>query len=300
MKIAAFCLPGSEQVRLGAVVGDDRLVDFAAAAGRAADERFFDMLAFLRGGRAASTTARELAESGRGVRAFQEVRLKAPLARPGKMLAAGLNYEEHRAEAGPKMPRPPYPEGFVKLASTIIGPEDSIVAWPDVEQLDYEGELAVVIGRTAHNVPPEDALDCVAGYTALNDITARDWQMNERSRGRSPLMGKNFPTFCPMGPWLVLRDEIPDPQALRLELRVNGEIRQSGSTAEMIFTVREMVTHWSRLRLEPGDLILTGTPAGVAMGRKPDPSRFWLKPGDVVEVEIEKVGVLRNTVVSAV
>jgi len=246
---------------------------------------------------AAIVLARDLAESGRAVRAIEEVRLRAPLIRPGKMLAAGLNYEEHRAEAGAKMPRPPYPEGFVKLASSIIGPGDPIVAWPDVKQLDYEGELAVVIGRTAHNVPAEDALDYVAGYTAVNDVSARDWQMSERSRGRSPLMGKNFPTFCPMGPWLALRDEIPDPQALRLQLRVNGEVRQSGSTAEMIFSVREMVAHWSRLRLEPGDLILTGTPAGVAMGRKPDPTPFWLKPGDVVEVEVERVGILRNVVI---
>ncbi len=299
MKIAAFALAGSEQVRLGAVVGEGRLVDLAEAMGKKADARLLDMLAFLRGGAAAIALARDLAGSGRAVRAIDEVRLRAPLARPGKMLAAGLNYEEHRAEAGPKMPRPPYPEGFVKLASSVIGPGDPIIAWPDVKQLDYEGELAVVIGRTAHNVPVEEGLDYVAGYTVVNDISARDWQLSERSRGRSPLLGKNFPTFCPMGPWLTLRDELPDPQALRLQVRVNGELRQSGSTAEMIFPVREMVAHWSRLRLEPGDLILTGTPAGVAMGRKPDPAHFWLKPGDVVEVEVEKVGLLRNAVVPA-
>ncbi len=299
MKIAAFSQPGSAQVRLAAVTGRDRLVDLAAAAGEGAADYFHDMLDFLRGGEAAIALARDLARSGKTVRAIEEVRLRAPLARPGKILAAGLNYEEHRAEtATAASPRPPYAEGFVKLASAIVGPGDPIVAWPDVKQLDYEGELAVVIGRTAHNVSVDDALNYVAGYTAANDVSARDWQMSERSRGRSPLMGKNFPTFCPLGPWLVLRDEIPDPQALHLELRVNSETRQSDSTAEMIFTVREMVAHWSRLRLDPGDLILTGTPAGVAMGRKPDPTSFWLRPGDVVEVEIERVGVLRNVVVA--
>jgi 2-keto-4-pentenoate hydratase/2-oxohepta-3-ene-1,7-dioic acid hydratase in catechol pathway len=296
VKIAAFSLPGSTQERLGVVINDGRLVDLVAAAPGIGD--FLDLPAFLRGGDAAIARARDLVAAGKAVRAVEDVRLRAPLSRPGKVLAAGLNYEDHRAETGAATERPPYPEGFVKLASSIIGPGDPIVAWPEVTQLDYEGELAVVIGRTAHNVPAEEALDYVAGYTAVNDVSARDWQMSERSRGRSPLMGKNFPSFCPMGPWMVLGDEIHDPQVLRLELRVNGQVRQSGSTADMIFTVSEMVAHWSRLRLEPGDLILTGTPAGVAMGRRPDPTAFWLKPGDVVEVEVEHVGVLRNTVVA--
>lgn len=298
MRIAAFSLPGADEIRLGVLTADRRLVDLAETAGEGRAS-FGGMLAFLNGGRRAVDLARRRAETGGAARMLHEVRLRAPIANPGKILAVGLNYEEHRAEAGTAAPRPPYPEGFVKLPSSIVGPDDPIVAWPDVRQLDYEAELAVVIGAVAHNVTADEALDYVAGYTIANDISARDWQMSERSRGRSPLMGKNFPTFCPLGPWLVLTDEVPDPQALRVSLRVNGRTRQSAATAEMTFAVREIVAHWSRLRLEPGDIILTGTPAGVAMGHKPDPAPFWLRPGDVVEAEIDGIGVLRNPVTAA-
>lgn len=296
MKIATFSRKDSDVSRVGVLTDTDHIVDVTEAAASRGDHRLATMLTFLRYGRAGVSLARELAEAGAATYALQDVRLHAPIVQPGKILAVGLNYEDHRAEAAGARPRSPYPEGFVKLSSTVIGPDETIALWPDVKQLDYEAELAVVIGRTAHNVSKQEALGYVAGYTVANDVSARDWQTSEQSRARSPLMGKNFPTFCPLGPWLTLRDEIPDPQALRVELRVNGETRQSGSTKQMIFTVSEIVAHWSKLRLDPGDVILTGTPAGVAFGRKPDPAPFWLKTGDVVEVDIERIGVLRNRV----
>jgi 2-keto-4-pentenoate hydratase/2-oxohepta-3-ene-1,7-dioic acid hydratase in catechol pathway len=296
VKIASFSVRGSTDVRLGVLAGEGALADLADAAG---DEEWArDILAFLRSGEEGLALARECARAPRRLLPLGEVRLLAPLTAPGKILAVGLNYAEHREEVSSAAPRPPYPEGFVKLASTIVGPEDPVVAWPDVRQMDYEGELAVVVGAVAHNVSLEEALGYVAGYTIANDVSARDWQASERRRGRSPLMGKNFPTFCPLGPWLVTRDEIPDPQELSLSLRVNGELRQHATTAEMLFPVREILAHWSKLRLLPGDVILTGTPAGVALGR-PDPEPFWLRPGDLVEVEIERIGVLRNPVVAA-
>lgn len=258
-----------------------------------------DLLDLLEGPAPLIETIRRAAEAPRGDPIpLDAVRLSAPLLRPGKILAIGLNYADHRAESPMRAEAPPYPEGFVKLSSSIIGPEDPIVSWPDVTELDYEVELAAVIGRTAHYVPASDALEYVAGYMVANDISARDWQRSERSRGRSPLMGKSFPSFCPLGPWLVTSDEVSDPQNLALELRVNGEVRQSASTAKMLFTVADCVSHWSKLRLEPGDLILTGTPAGVAWARKPDPSPYWLKVGDLVEAEVERIGTLRNRVVA--
>ena len=232
----------------------------------------------------------------RGI-ALDEVALRAPLVRPGKILAIGLNYAEHRAESPMVAKRAPYPEGFVKLSSSIVGPHEPIVAWPDVTELDYEVELAAVIGRTAHNVSAADALEYVAGYMVANDVSARDWQRSERSRGRSPLMGKNFLSFCPIGPWLVTADEVPDPQRLGLTLKVNGELRQSASTADMEYTVADAVAHWSKLRLDPGDIILTGTPSGVAWARKPDPAPYFLRVGDIVEAAIEGIGVIRNSVV---
>lgn len=288
MRIAAYIDDRSRVPRLGVVV-ERHLIPIVGASGivDVLDEGF--------------EAAAERALARRGERQdalLKDVRLLAPVDRPGKILAVGLNYESHRAESPMRADPPPYPEGFVKLTSSVIGPDEPVVLWRDVEQLDYEVELAVVIGRTAHYVTVDAALEYVAGYTVANDISARDWQRSERSRGRSPVMGKSFPTFCPMGPWLVTTDEIRDPQALGLELRVNGEVRQSGSTADMIFTVAQAVSHWSKLRLDPGDVILTGTPAGVAWGRSPELSPYWLRVGDVIEAEIEQIGVLRNQVIA--
>lgn len=285
MRIAAYAERGSTVRRLGQIA-NGHIVPFAFGD---------DLVRLLARGDGALEAAAKTAQRA-AHRSLEEVRLLAPVHRPGKILAIGLNYEDHRAESPLRAELPPYAEGFVKLASSITDPEERIIAWPEVTQLDYEVELAAIIGRTAHNVSPEEALGHVAGYTVANDVSARDWQRSERSRGRSPLLGKNFPSFCPLGPWLVTRDEIPDPQTLSLQLRVNGEVRQSGSTADMIFTLASAIAHWSKLRLDPGDVILTGTPSGVAWARKPDPAPYFLKVGDVVEAEIEGIGTLRNRV----
>ena len=219
----------------------------------------------------------------------RRVRLCAPVPRPGKILGVARNYEAHAAERGARE-RPSEPVLFVKASSSVIGPEDEIRIPAACERADYEGELAVVIGCAARGVAPEEALACVAGYTVANDVTARDWQ---HARGQH-FIGKSCDSFCPLGPILVSADAIADPQDLGLRTRLSGRTVQSARTKEMIFPVAQLVAFASRLAtLEPGDVILTGTPAGV--GAAQDPPR-WLREGDVVEVEIERIGRLRNFV----
>ena len=218
---------------------------------------------------------------------LREAKLLAPVPRPGKILAVGLNYRSH-AEEQHREP-PDHPVIFAKLPTAVVGP-DSEVRWsPGLTQaVDCEVELAVVIGRTCRRVESAEALDFVAGYTCLNDVTARDLQYSDRQFVR----GKSLDTFCPLGPWLVTADEIPDPQVLGLSCRVNGEVRQRSSTADMIFGVAELIAFCSQaFTLEPGDVIATGTPAGVGWFREP---KLLLHDGDEVEVEIERIGILRN------
>ncbi len=218
----------------------------------------------------------------------RSVRLAAPLPRPGKILAAARNYPAHAAEGG--RPPPEEPVLFLKATSSVIGPEDEIVLPRASTCVDFEGELAAVIGRTARGVSEADALAFVAAYTVANDVSARDFQ---NVRGQH-FIGKSCDTFAPLGPALVTADEVPDPQDLGLRTTVSGELMQSARTKEMSFSVAALIAFASRLlTLEPGDVILTGTPAGVGMARKPP---RWLREGDVVEVEIERVGVLRNFV----
>jgi acylpyruvate hydrolase len=223
------------------------------------------------------------------VLARHDVRLHAPVPRPGKLIGVARNYASHAGERGDAAP-PEEPVLFIKATSAVIGPEDEIVVPAAVSQPDYEGELAVVIGRSAREVSVADALGVVAGYTVANDVTARDFQ---NTRGQR-FLGKSCDTFAPLGPALVTVDEVPDPQDLSLVTRVSGEVVQSARTKEMSFPVAEIIAFASRLmRLEPGDVILTGTPAGVGAAR--DPAR-WLRDGDIVEVEIERVGRLANYV----
>ena len=213
------------------------------------------------------------------VAALAEVRLLAPC-RPTKILAVGLNYRTHAAEAGYDVPSEPLV--FSKPPSSVIGPLEPIVYPILSQQMDYEGELAVVIGQRAKNVLPEKATDFILGYTCGNDVTARDLQRRDDQWTRA----KGFDTFCPLGPYIVTD---LDPAHLAIQTRVNGEIRQSTSTADMVFNVAELMAYISQvMTLEPGDVILTGTPSGVGP----------LQPGDVVEVEIEGIGILRNPVVS--
>jgi 2-keto-4-pentenoate hydratase/2-oxohepta-3-ene-1,7-dioic acid hydratase in catechol pathway len=214
------------------------------------------------------------------------------LARPGKIVAIGLNYLDHVRESGVDPPERPLV--FAKFPSSMIGPGDPIVVDETVAtRIDWEVELAVVIGKPTRHVEEADALDHVFGYTVANDVSARDVQFGDGQWVR----GKSLDTFCPLGPVVVTRDEIPDPQILRLTTRVNGEKMQDSSTAEMIFSVAELLAFCSRsFTLEPGDVLLTGTPWGCGEFMNPPRS---LKAGDVVEAEVEGIGVLRNPVIAA-
>ncbi len=224
-----------------------------------------------------------------GAKPINEVNLLAPLPRPTKIIAIGLNYKDHVEETGREMPKAPVL--FSKPPTATIGPEASIVIPNESSKIDYEVELGVVIGVGGRNIPKETALDHVGGYTVFNDISARDFQYRDGQWFR----GKSFDTFAPMGPVLTLPDQINDPQNLHLELRLNGKKRQDSSTANMVFSVAELITDISKvLTLEPGDVIATGTPAGVGFVAKPKP--VFLQPGDVVEAEIEGIGILRNPV----
>jgi acylpyruvate hydrolase len=206
-----------------------------------------------------------------------------------KIVCTGLNYREHASEQGKTLPGAPM--FFGKSPDAIIGPED-VITWSrlDSAAVDYEGELAVVIGRRARRVSEDDALDFVSGYTIANDVSARDAQALDGQFFRA----KSFDTFCPLGPRTIAVGEIDDPQNLRLTTKVNGEVRQDSNTSDMIFTVRQLISYATRFfTLEPGDIMLTGTPSGTGTGF--DPPRF-LDDGDVVEIEIEGIGTLRNRV----
>lgn len=234
--------------------------------------------------------AKTAMQTGRSQERFVGGTLRAPIARPGKVIGIGLNYSDHAAESG--MDIPPEPVCFSKFANTIIGPGETIQLPAVSQKVDYEAELVVVIGRRGRNIPEAEALNFVAGYMNGNDVSARDWQIGKP--GGQWLMGKTPDTFAPTGPWLVTADEVSDPNRLAIALRLNGETMQDSSTEKFIFKVEQIIAYLSQLiTLEPGDVIFTGTPPGVGMARKPP---VFLKPGDVVEVEIEGLGVLRNPV----
>jgi 2,4-diketo-3-deoxy-L-fuconate hydrolase len=228
-------------------------------------------------------------EPGGEAVALEEASLHPPIARPEKVIAIGLNYEDHAAETGAEIPDKPVV--LTKYPNTIIGPGAPIRIPPITEQVDYEAELAVVIGRRAKNVPESEALDHVFGYTNANDVSARDLQFSE---GGQWTRSKSIDTFLPLGPYVATRDEIPDPQNLYIRAILNGETVQDGTTSRMIFSVAELVSFLSQgMTLEPGDVIITGTPPGVGMARDP---QLWMKPGDEVSIEIEGLGTLTNPV----
>jgi 2-keto-4-pentenoate hydratase/2-oxohepta-3-ene-1,7-dioic acid hydratase in catechol pathway len=268
--------------RVGRLEGE-RVVDLADAA----PELPRDLMALLAAGplalgRAATASGASLALAG--------VRLEAPIPRPGKILAVGLNYRAHAAETGRELPKVPII--FNKQGTSVAGPFDPTHLPRASHALDYEGELGFVIGRVCRHVPRARAAEVIAGFVVVNDVSVRDWQ------GRSPTMtmGKSFDTHCPFGPALVTPDEIPDPLALRLRTWVNGELRQDASTKDLIFDPSALIEHLSTaFTLEPGDLVSTGTPAGVAVGMKPP---RWLVPGDAVRVEIDGVGAIENRVIA--
>lgn len=220
--------------------------------------------------------------------ALADVELLAPIADPGSVIAVGLNYVDHAKESGLDIPATPVT--FPKLPQSIIG-AGQVIRWSadHSTQVDYEAELALIIGSTARDVAVDRALDHVLGYTCCNDVSARDAQFGDGQWMRA----KSFDTFCPLGPWLVTPDEIPDPQTLRIACRVNGETLQDSNTSQMIFGVAEIISYMSRfLTLRPGDVITTGTPAGVGFAREP---KVFLGDGDTVEIDIEGIGVLSNS-----
>jgi len=223
---------------------------------------------------------------------LDEVRLHAPTTSPQKIIAIGLNYEDHAAETGAEIPEKPIV--FAKYPNTIIGPGEAIRIPPITEQVDYEAELAVVIGRRAKNVSEEEALEYVFGYMNGNDVSSRDLQFCE---GGQWTRSKSIDTFAPIGPYVATRDEVPDPQNLSIRCILNGEVVQDGTTSDMAFSVAELISFLSHgMTLAPGDMIMTGTPAGVGFVREPE---LFMKAGDEVSVEIEGLGTLTNPVEAA-
>jgi 2-keto-4-pentenoate hydratase/2-oxohepta-3-ene-1,7-dioic acid hydratase in catechol pathway len=302
MKIVCFVLKASptSAPRIGALLpGETHVVDLARAVdpdGSAPPQgEWYDLAGdwLPRATRYHEAHAAKLVGGGATARPgtlfpVEKVRLLAPVPRPGKIVCIGLNYRDHAAEA--KLSVPAVPITFSKYATAVQHPGAPIVLPRTSAKVDYEAELAVVIGRRGKGIPRERAYDHVLGYTNLNDVSARDFQFADKQWQRA----KSCDTFAPMGPAIVTTDELPDPNALRITLRLNGETMQDSSTAEMIFKVDELVSFVSEtVTLEPGDVIATGTPAGVGFARTPP---VFLKAGDVVEVEIERLGVLRNEV----
>lgn len=307
MKLVSYTVNGI--TRIGCIAGE-QVIDLnyayrsqleAAGSLRAAHiaEAYVpaDMVEFLQGGEESMSLAREAADYAvqhadtlkyPAIFNAQDVKIEAPVLTPGKMICVGHNYREHILEMKRELPE--FPVVFAKYASTIIGPQDDIPFYPISEQLDYEAEFAFVIGKRARNVSQADALNYVAGYTIANDVTYRDIQR----RTIQWMQGKAVDGSAPMGPWLVTSDELTDPSGLEVVLTVNGEERQRSNTANLVFTVPRLVEFLSGLMtLEPGDVILTGTPGGVGVAREP---QVFLKDGDVVRIEIDRIGALENTV----
>lgn len=322
-QLATFVEPNYHQDRLGVITGDwvvDASLAYASilaqraganAYERAAIELPPDMLKFLQGGDHCMAALKEVfhlllnvsdptgLKGARGeCMAFplKSVRLKAPVPRPGKIIHTAGNFREHAREGSEgkwAFQIPPW-ISFLKCTSSIVGHEDTITHPRLTAKLDHEIEVGIIIGKPGRYIPAEKAWDHIAGFTIFNDITARDIQAREMKSGLLNL-GKNLDTFAPFGPVMTLRDDIGDVHNLKIELRVNGDPRQVSSTSHLSVSIPEIVSHWSVMRLEPGDIISTGTVSGVAAFR-PDPGPYWLKPGDVVECEIENIGLLRNHV----
>lgn len=281
MKLVTFTYKGIS--RIGAVI-EQEVVDTLGTS-----EIPQNMIDFLSAGEQARILLQKLVDAGTGRIPLPDVKLKAPVPRPGKYLGIALNYSEHIRETGRE--KPEYPTFFNKQTTCVIA-DGAPIHRPKVsEKLDYEGELAVVIGRRCRHVPKDRASNAIAGYTIANDVSVRDWQM----RSHTWTLGKSFDTHGPLGPWMVTPDEIGDPHSLDLKTWIDDDLRQSSNTRHMIFNCFEMIEYLSTvMTLEPGDVITTGTPSGV--GVKMDP-RGYMKPGQTVKIEIERIGVLSNPVI---
>jgi len=242
-----------------------------------------------------AATLKAAEQASRGPKAIRQdaagVKLLAPIPDPPKIICLGLNYRDHAIESGATIPKEPIL--FSKYATALIGHEEAIVLPPVSREVDYEAELVIVVGKRGRNIRSSEAMSHVAGYTIGHDVSARDWQL--KKEGKQWMVGKTFDTFAPTGPVIVTSDEMSDPHHLPIRLRLNGQTMQDSNTGQMIFDVPSVLAYLSQVfTLEPGDLIFTGTPPGVGFARKPP---VFLKAGDVVEVEIEGIGVLRNPVI---
>ena len=273
------------QARPGVISPVDTVLDLSPLG-------FTTLLDFIEAGPKSLDDARTLAQesSASTQPRLSEVKLLAPIPRPRKLLCVGLNYRDHAKETN--SPIPDVPTIFNKLATAVIGPGDKIVLPKVSKSPDYEAEFAFIIGRGGRHIRGEDWRAHVFGYTIVNDVSARDYQRATTQW----LMGKTFDTFAPMGPWIITADEIPDPHNLDVQIDINGEILQNSNTRELIFKIPDLIAFLSSVfTLEPGDIVSTGTPAGVGVARTPP--RF-LRPGDDVRVKIPAIGELRNPVVA--
>ena len=284
MKLVSFSeldgAPESITVRPGLLLEEANLVIDLGAAGYA------DALSVITAG----ITTLDRGWAYRGY-ALDEVRLHAPIANPPRIFCIGLNYRDHAIESGMEIPK--FPVVFFKLIPSIIGPGEAIVLPPIAKEPDYEAEFAFVIGKGGFQIPASEAQNHVYGYTIVNDVSARDIQFSTSQWSLS----KSLPTFCPLGPAIVTADEIADPHALEIELSIDGEVLQHSNTRELIFKIPELIEYISSITpLLPGDIVSTGTPFGVGLGRNP---KRWLKPGETVTISIEGLGHLTNPLVSA-
>lgn len=300
MRLITYSPTGDDGTHTGLVLGDRVISLAAAAATLGLPPCHDDMAGCIANGAQTIETARRIAEryagNGSAGIALADVLVRAPLVPARNVVCVGLNYAEHVAEsksvAGADAPEAPV--FFTKPPTCVIGPEDAIPWHGHVStSIDWEAELAVVIGRAGRDIAEADALAYVFGYTVANDVTARDLQQ----RHKQWYKGKGLDGFCPLGPAIVTADEIANPQALDIALRVNGKTKQSSNTRHMIFPISRLIAEWSAgMTLLPGDVLLTGTPSGVGVGRTPPE---YLKPGDTVEAEVQGIGILRNTVAGA-
>ena len=281
MKLVTF-VEGNKAARPGLVV-DGGVVDLGA-------EGFEDAIAFMSAPVSVQAdVAGAAARSGTRI-ALEEVRLLAPVPNPPRIFGIGVNYAEHAAESGSKTRD--VPTVFIVLSSAVVGPGADVVLPPNSSMVDYEAELAVVIGKAGHRIAASEWEEHVFGYTMMNDVSARDVQRATTQWS----LGKSFPTFAPMGPWVVSRDEIADPHRLGISLTIGGERLQDSNTSQMIYRIPALIEYLSGIvALQVGDVISTGTPAGVGMGRTP---QRWLKVGDEMVIAIEGIGELRNPVVA--
>lgn len=288
MRLVQFQTPHLEEPHLGLESG---------IGGGVVDLNTFDptlpktMLQFLEQGETTLSVARRALATQLPVLPRSQVTFLAPVTRPDKVVCVGMNYADHCKEQNVRVPKEPII--FSKFSSSIVGPYDEIILPPESEEVDWEVELAVIIGKKGKHIKATDAMAHVAGFTVAHDVSARDWQM--RRNGKQWLLGKTFDTFCPLGPALVTRDSITDPHNLKICCHVNGEVVQSSSTNQMVFKTEELIAWVSQfVTLYPGDIILTGTPPGVGVFRKPP---VFLKKGDEVQCEIEEIGAIVNKVV---